>query len=686
MLAGCLLALIMSCSSDNPVTPPQQGSTSLGTLVSNPNTLIQNTATDVIFQFTLAAGVTLSDSTVKLNKKDGGGGLTEVGILRDNGDLANGDEILGDGIFSTKASISESVLGTVKYVASATISEAGVTKTATSSESLIEVYATVSDTSINKNINSLKLARSHFITALGGNLNNYSNAVNQTITFLQSQPGISSVSVTSGNNGIEIKFSNGINGGMIFPYKGSNGSIIQGGMPFDQKQFDSIRTERSRSREIPVEHQTIGESVSFGDFGGTSNNVNLDPNKIGNRNVMLYAPYKTVFYPDKVTIAKNRFSESECKGFQITEFSGSDATVKALEEAPKFGFVFMDTHGIEGKILFTAEKMDISAPNFFTYHLPLLIAGKIGYWERVVISNTGTIDDTATVYTVYSKFIKDMNGTFPNSIVFNSSCESTMNPDLENAFVGKGAKSYYGYDKVVWSDFAATMIDTVAKRFARGLNSGQAYFNATDPGVPHAIFQLKRSSDMGYSFTLENGNYETGTLDNWTKAGDGRVIIRLGSVNPTQGSYMGIISTGLGFTTSSGSLSQCVKILNTQSNLVLKWNFLSEEFLEYIGSQYQDFFQVSVVKSDGSRIVLFRKTVDQIAAQFGATKQDPGQLISVSPQIVFDRGGVYMTGWQSLTLDVAPYRGQTITIDLEAGDVGDSIFDTAILMDELSIQ
>lgn len=690
LLTGLMIVLVIGCSSDDPVTPPPPGPTGsvIGSLVSNPNSIIQNTPTEITFQFTLAAGITLSDSTIKLNKMDASGALTEITIMRDNGDLTSGDEILGDGIFSAKFPVTETTTGVARYAASASIVEQGQTINATSAADTIEVYASVSTTSINESINTLKLAKSNFITALGGNLNNYTNAVNQTRSFLQSQPGVSSVTVTPGNSGIEVKFSNGMSSGMIFPYKKADGSIIQGGLPFDQALIDSIRNGRSNTPEIPPSRQTIGESSHLGNLfdHGTPNAVNLDPNTIGNRNVMIYAPYETVFNPNKVTIVKNRFSESDCKGFEITEFRGTAATVKALEETPKFGFVFMDTHGLNGEILFTSERINVFGPDFATYYLPLLVANKIGYWERLVISNTGTVDDTATVYTVFSKFISELNGTFPNSIIFNSSCESTMNANLENAFIGKGAKSYYGYSKVVWSDFAATMIDTVAKRFARGLNSGQSHFAATDPNPPNAVFQLKRANDMAYSFTLENGTYETGTLDNWTKAGDGRVIIRLGHVNPVQGSYMGIISTGLGFTTTSGSLSQCVKVLDTQSSLVLKWNFLSEEFLEYINSQFQDYFQVSVVKSDGTRQVLFRKTIDNLAAQFGATKEDPGQLIQVSPSIVFDRGGVYMTDWQSLTLDITAYRGQTITIEVEAGDVGDSIYDTAILLDEMKIQ
>ena len=118
----------------------------------------------------------------------------------------------------------------------------------------------------------------------------------------------------------------------------------------------------------------------------------------------------------------------------------------------------------------------------------------------------------------------------------------------------------------------------------------------------------------------------------------------------------------------------------------LKWNFLSEEFLEYIGSQYQDYFQIKLILQNGSEIVLLRKTIDNIASQFGATQEKQGMLIAVSPDIVFDQGGVYMTGWQEISFDITSYRGQVVTVIFSAGDVGDSIYDTAILLDNVDIQ
>jgi hypothetical protein len=117
----------------------------------------------------------------------------------------------------------------------------------------------------------------------------------------------------------------------------------------------------------------------------------------------------------------------------------------------------------------------------------------------------------------------------------------------------------------------------------------------------------------------------------------------------------------------------------------LHWNFLSEEFLEWIDTEFQDRFDVYVIRPNQSAEFLFSKTVDDIAADRQCPRGGGPQcsLEPVSPGIVFDQGDVHMTGWQTLDLDLTPYRGQVITLVLSASDVGDSIYDTAILLDGL---
>lgn len=682
MLNGC-----SENSTTDPVTPPPPTGSTIGFVTATPDIMSVNTLTNITFKFTTGSGVTINDSLVTLMKTDASGNFTiPSGMLQDNGILANGDEIAGDGIYSGIISLTETNTGSIRFAATANASVSGSSFAGASTADTVTVFESISNSAITLVNTTLLAGQNKFITTLAGNTANYNTAMTETVSFLQSQFGVVTVNRGDANStSIEINFVTGLKGCLTFSLQDANGSVqTRGGFP-----EDSIRSMRSKNNSIPPERQTIGENSNVPQYMTRTNsdNINLDPMTIGNRNVLIFAPYEAAFAPnnERAKIVAN-LTAGQCRGFQFTELVNQNATVKSILDMTKYGLIVLATHGVQGKWFYTAETVDTTSPDYISLYKVLLTAGRLGIANNMVISNTGGVSTTATVYAIHSSFVSNLTGSFSNTVVLNNSCEGTMNNDLENAFRNKGAKTYYGYTKVVNSGFCVTIADTVSRRYSRGLNSGQAFFNATDPITPFAVFQIKGANDMSFSLSLINGDFETGTLEGYTKDGDGRVITRLGTVNPTQGSYMGIISTGLGFTTSSGSLSQCISISQTQNNLTLKWNFLSEEFLEFIGSQFQDYFEISVTNSAGVKTVLFRKTIDQIAAQFGATSMDPGTLISVSPGIVFDQGGVYMTDWQTLTLNVAAFQNQIITISFDAGDVGDSIYDTAILLDQISIQ
>ena len=103
----------------------------------------------------------------------------------------------------------------------------------------------------------------------------------------------------------------------------------------------------------------------------------------------------------------------------------------------------------------------------------------------------------------------------------------------------------------------------------------------------------------------------------------------------------------------------------------------SEEFKEYCGSRYQDFFQVQLceIPDAGSEVctTVLSNTVDSLCG--GVTASDVG----------FDKGGVYNTGWRSVTAPLTSFIGKKVRVKLSAGDVGDSIYDTAILLDNVRV-
>jgi hypothetical protein len=684
-----LLIFFTGCKkSENPTQPPTNTS-SIGQLSISPNAILVNTLTTVTIHLTVPASTKLVDSTVKIIKLDANNAPTgdTIGAIYDSGKLTDGDDIKGDNIYSGIFYLTQATAGQLKIRATAQVKQGtGTPVTGNSDQTIVSVLSDLTSKELNDLATTQETGTSKLDSLLAGNPDNVPTAVAKLKTWLQGQTAVESVEMDNGSS-VRIKYKSGIYGAIVISLEDVNGSVYtKGGYTSDPP--------RNKSSKIPLYKQTTGKYIEGNTIRKTAHfDGSLSPQIIGNRNVLIYAPFDSYFAPVIMSPSIIQILNNSGFDFSITSYSNQDANISVLSNLTDYGLVIFDTHGSGGKEFGTGEFVDTNATVYQSTYKAMLKAGKLSIWKNVTISKTGTVKNKKDVYAIRAPFISDLANTFPNSVIFNGSCESTMNPDLGNAFIGKGAKAYYGFTKVVNTPFCKRMADTVVKRLAMDLKTtGEAFMTGqVDPTKPYAVYEIKGQNDVHYADSLINGDFEYGKMYGWTKTGDGRVISQLGHLSPTGGSYMGIISTGLGFTTSTGRISQTFTVDKNQTQLTIHWNFLSEEFLTYIGSSYQDYYKVVIKTSDGVEHVLMNKTIDDIAADFGASypKPDPpiqGNLIYVSPEIVFDQGDVYMTDWQTSTFDVSAYQGKRITLILTANDVGDSAFDTAILLDDIAIK
>jgi len=282
---------------------------------------------------------------------------------------------------------------------------------------------------------------------------------------------------------------------------------------------------------------------------------------------------------------------------------------------------------------------------------------------------------------VLPAFITHYSVRLPGSLVYLGACNTTRNPTLSQAFFGLGATTVLGFDGYVQSDFARDVAVDVFTQLAAGSTVGQAFTpGQTDGGSPPATFTLlgSQQTSIATSVIVNPGfEYSSGfvaSVAGFTVKGDGRVVGGLGTWLPTEGDKMALVSTGLGLTKSSGSFAQaiCLPALPpgaTKLTLSWDWNFFSEEFIEYCGSEYQDSFEVT----------------------FGLTSLQSDQVDDLCPIVVpdevdFDRGDVWTTGWKSQSVDVTQFAGTTGNVlKFAAKDVGDSVYDSAILVDNVRL-
>jgi len=130
------------------------------------------------------------------------------------------------------------------------------------------------------------------------------------------------------------------------------------------------------------------------------------------------------------------------------------------------------------------------------------------------------------------------------------------------------------------------------------------------------------------------------------------------------------------------------------TRVLFYWNFNSEEFVEWCGSIYQDYFRVSVTTDIGTQTLFYRKVDDLCGMVFPTSlyfdQSGPGCVpcdgVNCWPK---NDCTVWSTGWQLQSIDIsgiaAVNQNKPVTIKFSAGDVGDSIFDSAILLDAIGI-
>ena len=187
------------------------------------------------------------------------------------------------------------------------------------------------------------------------------------------------------------------------------------------------------------------------------------------------------------------------------------------------------------------------------------------------------------------------------------------------------------------------------------------------------------------SANFKNGSFEDGgALTGWNRIGDVRVLNKIGSLTPTQGQQMAFISTGIGSKedqylegTEGSILSQTFTVPATAKTITLSYDVLSEEPMEYVGSKYDDQFTAELIGSNGQVLkVLSNESVNSSTwLPLAGINFDGGDYTT------------YHTGWKSATnIDISGYAGQSVTLRFKVWDKGDSKYDTAVLIDGITIK
>lgn len=444
-------------------------------------------------------------------------------------------------------------------------------------------------------------------------------------------------------------------------------------------------------------------------------NTSIDATYIKSNQAVIFSPY--INHPlhaeanlastdDYFSIWSQLSAANSCKLFPAAEFinSGSiDIGLDDFKQLSEYGYIHISTHGDSYYNGLYSQWKDIWGPKDFlrgSQSLTALYTGIrlnqradgsydiTGYEDdlqnkRLALSVGGTV-------VILPQFFHDYIRALPNSLVSLSACRTLYNNSMAQVLLNRGAGAVLGYDGYVISRYA--------QEIGASILQGMLSQNLT---LQQAIDQAKNlygSSDKSYSTEaepshlrfagnpdlrlsqgqLQNTSFEVGQLSAWKTQGDGRLLMQLGDTKASHDDFFGIVSTGLGYTLNTGSLSQTFCVAENSRTLTFSWNFFSEEFIEFCDTQFDDAFTLNACELDTDDChTLFTQDINSLC-------QNPTQLIPET--ITFDQDNVYSTGWQHTQIDISHFAGQAINIEFNSSDRGDSLFDSAILIDNILIQ
>lgn len=180
---------------------------------------------------------------------------------------------------------------------------------------------------------------------------------------------------------------------------------------------------------------------------------------------------------------------------------------------------------------------------------------------------------------------------------------------------------------------------------------------------------------------IRNGGFERGDLTSWALSGAGvarsELVCPGATVKPTEGKFMADINTGPGSVGATGSaIKQRFRVPAGVKTLSVDFNFVSEEFPEFVGSQFNDSFQATVKTPNG----------ETTFAQVSVNQSGGFSLIG---DCGFPGGDSTsgQTGWRTGSVDLSAFSGTGTTIEVDllfsANDAGDDIYDTHVLVDNI---
>ncbi len=617
--------------------------------------------------------------------------LQEVAQLYDDGTLENGDDIAADWTFSTLLHVDALVPGYRYYRVTALTEDGGVEHQALSEVIEVAVLPRMTQADFDE-LYAVADAAMERVDA--------GQSAEETAAWLREQPDVAIAEASEGGRGVWWVYENGILGGLVVPSPDHRGgAAAQSRLSARGRARPSAR---SGERLEPACRGERGEPGTMRPLAGED-----DPFAIDNHDALYVGPFVWDFgASDDYNGAWNIVAQSHCPTLTPTELKNdaredTNTGPSVWRSLSNYGAVVICSHGdtwFQGLFGVWEDRFgdqshddpDLADPRFGMrwWQKPFaqvvvaawkpasaLLHQKDVMMHRLVIMPT-------LGFGITPSYIKHYAKSFPKSIVWVGSCRSLYNKTMASAFIANGAQAYYGFSEYVLPSYAQPVGTTVFEQLVNQQKTVQEAFDqAVGDHGPHdgdvPAYFLRAGIPQAHigDEVPTNGSFEEG-LSGWNPTGDCRAISSLGAVSPQHESRMSIVSTGLGAVLASTSvLTQTFCVPQSAENLTFQYNVVSEEPDEWVGTEFDDKFSARLKVGDGGwQLLAFESINGSSWTPLGGDYFGGGDDTT------------YHTGWRDVSHSLADARGQDVTLEFRVWDRGDSIYDTAALIDQVEIE
>jgi hypothetical protein len=633
---------------------------SIDTPVATQDVVFAGTPTMVTVTAQVAVDPNLLPASLNLVRVNSQGqGIAVLSSMYDDG-TNGGDQIRGDGTFTATILINQANPGSFAVAASAAY-RGSIRRVLSPS-----ITITVAHEPTEADIETM-LAVTDAGTAFWANHTGDDDAARAAlIAFLKAQTGVANVVVAPDGVTIWITFTSGLESGISTNPVGTKGAL--------SRVMPSVYATNLGPLLATLQTRAANMEMLLASAVGQASQII----PTGNAKSIALAPFYSDFTPfDETDNVANSLTQT-CGGAPLI-LKNASGDVNAFKNLRAYGVISISSHGdlhsSGDVVILTRERATLTST-----------LAHLGDWV------TNRIRNVSGYWAITPAFVATYAGRgYPSSLVYVSACESTHNDTMANAFLNNGAKTYFGYSRVVNSGFSfnegtslfTKLCDQTLSPEDRTTQKAYDFAgpNYTDPNPPNAVFQMRGSPNLHIPGELVvNGGFESGDLLGWVpdttfgyvKAvtedqSEGHYSARIGRWDQPYSGFGGFRGPYVPGVEPSGAdtLYQDIQIPTMVSSVMLTFSY---NVVTYDGANY-DWLDMRVVDADTGAVLL-------------QPVSDIGGIIAGSPA---NWGLFYTTGWQTVAQDLTAFAGKRIRLlfSVQQDGYGDQI---AAYIDGVSVK